>query len=578
MKCSVLLAALCCAAVSFTVLSTLAPSALASPRQAQANFSAAPPSSFPQTGVTLAPAEAANFHDAFAGVAKQAHVVFVAQGLPFVPTLPMDGKEFPVVKNLPAAQAIDVLARAYDLLPMYDKSGEVVVLRKRYSDREDLPNVTMEECSEAGQKIDRAFALFTPRVKPKPGYDADGGLVLDFFATLTPEQMQALQNKTLRAVSLSAKQQELVHRDIDHLTIDSSRVSVVGSLVAYRAMPQGYLTRSYLGAQKLMAITPLTLAPNKGTWEQTYYLNLNQFHSSTPASGYVSRAADRAKAVEPLADLPNCQTLEKAVARLPKTIGQAITVDAQYAHRTVFVIDDPATPRGVTPRQMASALAQASDLTLISPEEGVFRITQRHVKANTSAELGSEVYSLLPAVMLRAASGADSLSNDQMKGDTFAQGMQARKRRSEEDAAQLEKFLFHRAQSSRLESYCAEASAVLEAALDKAENALPPPADPKNTQPPRITLSQLSDTEKQALSVLLLARGTQSFWKSPISFETPPRCVRDYDQMFITGGPYRGKSGESFVALEFSFKQPDGTMHSETGFYEVPWNPSKEKP
>lgn len=147
-------------------------------------------------------------------LAQQTHTTLVVEDQPLkssldaakAPKVSVGGEAFSTL--LPKIAA----AYDYDVLPLENASvaGRVFLLKKRFTDPNDLPDVTLAECNEALKNIADLIAPFNPHF-------TQGGIektpaMRDFLLSLTPAQIQGLGDKEhgLPVASLDLPQQQVV--------------------------------------------------------------------------------------------------------------------------------------------------------------------------------------------------------------------------------------------------------------------------------------------------------------------------------------------------------------------------------
>lgn len=170
----------------------------------------------PDLVVHLTRAQATRFQDALDALAAQAHVAIVAEGAPLHPAL--TGKDVPdLPANTPLSTAVTKIAAAYDYSA--ERQGGVFVLKKRYTDPEDLPDVTLDECRQSLDDVLRVLDAFNPHLFISIREPLSDRLAMDFVKTLTPEQERAMQAKNLHYTDLTPGQQALIVRTILYETV-----------------------------------------------------------------------------------------------------------------------------------------------------------------------------------------------------------------------------------------------------------------------------------------------------------------------------------------------------------------------
>ena len=159
---------------------------------------------FPESAVRVDSASRGSFEAAFTAISQRAKVTIIAEGVPFHATLTDDqrsalGQSLPADAPAPLAETVAKIAAAFD----YDAeqiNAHTFLLRKRYSDENDLPCVTYEEVVHSLRSIlniTNKYAPFIPanKILPPERYyrslsDDQKKRAVDglMFADLTPEQ------------------------------------------------------------------------------------------------------------------------------------------------------------------------------------------------------------------------------------------------------------------------------------------------------------------------------------------------------------------------------------------------------
>ncbi|MEO7902124.1 MAG: hypothetical protein ABIZ35_18600 [Capsulimonas sp.] len=139
-------------------------------------------------------------------------MAFVAEGAPLAPKL--TGAAIPDLKTeAPLDEVVSKIAGAYDYNSQ--RRGDVFVLTKRYTKSQDLPCVTLKECRQAADTLSTILNTFSPKLATsvyasRPNGERD--VVYSFFQSLSPAQLEAVQNKKLSYGSLSPTQQALIQK------------------------------------------------------------------------------------------------------------------------------------------------------------------------------------------------------------------------------------------------------------------------------------------------------------------------------------------------------------------------------
>ena len=182
---------------------------------------------FPNPLVRLAPANAQTLADALRSMSAQAGVAFVAEGKPFrarnsaPPLLPVISK-WPE-SGLPLDDAVSQIAAAYD----YDveRNGKVFLLRKRYTNPADLPDVTADELRLMLRDVVRAASgLPAPVAEMPSSEERNAPFTAAFYKTLTPDQIKRLSGNAAGSQYASVSEFSPAQKQILHDLVVSRHI------------------------------------------------------------------------------------------------------------------------------------------------------------------------------------------------------------------------------------------------------------------------------------------------------------------------------------------------------------------
>lgn len=375
------------------------------PNTARAQTAAS--SEAPGPAVSLTRTQAANFQDALMALAEQGRMAIVAEGVPLHSTLPKD-KAPDIAGGVPLGQAISRVADAYDYA--VERQDHVLILKKRYTDPEDLPGVTLDECRQSLDAVVRVLDAFNPHLKlPGP---IDVVLVQDFTNTLTPEQEQAMQAKTLHYSDLAPGQQALIVRTILYENVQSPSQDVQNLQNVFAGMPgasvgpipydeHGVYGRNGL---RLDYLTPILFGPQIGQLQPTWY---DLTSADVPGNMDAPTLSPRTK-TGPAA--PQGTTVEAVVAGLnarpvPKPAGPLSEVEAPLKAKPVTV----AGLGHATPLEVLRALAAVYGLRIGATDKGGPLLERVSARAPTEVQgLPDALRRALPEPFLRAIHDAEA--------------------------------------------------------------------------------------------------------------------------------------------------------------------------
>lgn len=357
--------------------------------------------------VHLTKTQAANVQDALTALSEQGHFAIVAEGVPLHPTLPKD-KAPDIADGVPLERAIAKVADAYDY--NVERRDHVLMLKKRYTDHEDLPSVTLDECRQSLDNVLRVLDPFNPHLLLNGPIDV--GLVQDFTNTLTPQQEQAMQAKTLHYGDLSPDQQALIMRTVLYETVqfparDVRRVQDVfaklptGSVGPIPYQPNGVYGRNGL---QLNYLRPIEYGPQTGQLGPTWCALTG---ADVPGNRDAPTLSPRSKS-DPFAPLGT--TLEAVVAGLNARADRKPTeapCDVEAPLRA-----KPVTVAGLglaTPIEVLRALASVYGLRIGVADKGgpLLERASARVPAEV-AGLPEAIRRALPEPLLRALHDGDA--------------------------------------------------------------------------------------------------------------------------------------------------------------------------
>lgn len=524
--------------------------------------------------VTLAPTPSPRFSAILQSLAAQGHVTVIAEDAPLHQTL-ANASQLTLPPNTPISQAMSLVAAAFD----YDaqRNGSVFLLKKRFTDPSDLPNVTLEECAEALRDIGSDLDMFDPG----PRESMPGPYCLSLMRlepTLTLEQLSAMHETTpekgLAIASLNPDQQAIIRKFVLSDYIDTYNDTVKG--VVYK-----------------MAQTPtLTLRFDLDTAQQGQPSVPPQPGLKTASFGYVIRddydrpdffslirnrpldappvaapAPHRNAKVAPALQAPLAQagdqgymTLGTVVAGLNKR-GQLASVAAALSAKAVTIYGANA----VQPAEIMKALADVYGLHVETEHQAagiILRLKRRpYTWPSQLSGLPQAVRYAMPDPFLRAMheewmrkqvakyanrpapkSLAEALAREQENNKSMQIGM---------------RMLFL---ASTLKNNAAEAlRAEMEERLNKRGTSVRQElAKSPSTAP--VTLASLSPSARSAFALLLM---TDVLDKLEHSLgQKVPVWVADLDNCYLTGGlgPSGYTPGKQFFTMFISAVGPDGRL------------------
>ena len=589
-----------------TVLAALALSSVGAV-QAQEPLPA-PTSVKPDATVRLTPAQAGVFRDALAALAQQGHVTILAEGAPLHPKLvPKDAPALP--QNTPLEDAVQQVAAAYD----YDaernmeRKGKIFLLRKRYTDPNDLPCVTLEECARTMQDVVRVMSPFAPDTRFPPQGDVYHDSTRVLIQSLTPEQKLAVP-KGLPISSLTPEQQTKIWNFALYFPVTRPFQAAQNADFFLRQAPQAFVgldTMQWLdrggashpiaffgwGWAKPDASGHIPLLPF-GVAVATMLDGRADPRTSPPAPTPEQKAAFKAGVEEAKQD--GHATLKEEVAVLSERAAHdthvpRLKVDAMLAAKPVTV----AGGEGAAPKDVFYALAALYGLHVVTDDDGALLLTRRPVVTPFDfAALWPDVLGALPDPLLRAAHPdaalalrrqADDASRAVKEQDEALNALRAASdaqtgaerqktldliRQKEGEQQQALQRLIHipnqQAEDTTLPARLRQAALErLRAAVD----AFPAQGRVGGDVP----LAAMSETDRAALGVALMTDFMNA--SRGYSDRPPPEYVTRFNEYVLTGG-VSNRQGHPVFHLQMKRPKEDGSGYVEgPGFFDPNYVP-----
>lgn len=388
--------------------------AVSAPLRAQP--SSTPPLADPP--VTVAAKQTASFEAALQAVTSQAHMTILAEGTPLQRQQPAT-KLRSLPPHSPVSMALDALAEDYD----YDvqRQGNVFVLQKRYSDPNDLPDVTPEECALALDDMAQVMSALSPgpEIREAMGPHINSQLVR-IAATLTPAQCQAMEQQTtgqgLLIGSLGDESRSLIRRFVLTNYVYDSWSEVQGTLFQLRQATKATLsvkksrqvsTRTTRFGDEPPIVQPFVQDTLFGFDIRDFY-GRAAFIPLDEGAVYAAAISDQPPPPPP-AMLPTAQaepfssgdgyTTLGAVVKGLNARGARVATSAALQPKTLTVYGAGTA----APEQLLKAICATYGLRCVKDEDGRTRLTRPAISVPLTVDgLPSAVRRVLPAPLLRA--------------------------------------------------------------------------------------------------------------------------------------------------------------------------------
>lgn len=551
---------------------TLALVALAfSPRvQAQQSL---PPTPLRDPPVTITRQQTAVFQDALRALAAQAHIAIVAEGTPLRSKLPE--QDVPrLQEHWPLSAVVERVAASYDYETQ--RQGNLFILKKRFSDPNDLPDVTTGECLQA---LDDVVGVLSPfdYGPPQMGPGRKYPLLIGLASSLTSDQLQAMQTERgLPVVSLDERQVETVR----HFALTSYvtyPAEDVRNALAYLRQASTITLRV---KRERSTVTVTTTKNGRGTTQtylqtsafgyecrdslhRTVFVRLDQGMAEAVGSQPHGEAEPRPESQE---GLEGYTTLQAVVAAL-NAHGARADVDPVLRDKPVTLFGSDA----IAPEEVLKALASLYGLHIRQEKDGKKRLTRPlFARASDLIAVPSAVRQVLPEPLLRAMHDGEieelnrqsqqllqQYGNGPPSEAQRAAGMRQQQRLARRglDLRQLPGTL-RRTAARRLRAGM-EAQLVKRGTSVKAEM-----ANNASTEP--VLLASLPQADQSAFALLVLTDVLETVIHT--LGRQAPSWAAHLDQCCLIGGllPDPNRPGKQVFALTVASVDAEGALHPGT--------------
>lgn len=550
-----------------------------------------------------------DFQEALKAIAEQGHVTLVAEGVPNHPRLSQQE-----VAKLTIQTSLDdevkVVAAAYD----YDSQrlGNVFVLKKRYSNPDELPALTQSECASILTLLQKVSDPFNPHALPtsikllvppatqlrRDQFQVINPLLDRFAASLTPAQMEAMHMNNLSMSSLSQDQKALA-RQVQLLLYIQHPLESIAELSSELEAANRDAVFCWHDTDSSRHVFGYTLPKQPGDWIMNRFHPLSRFidtdkldltdTSPQPTSPDPTNPDPVPASVQ--SDVAPSQTLADVVAELNTQPGTPHTdVDASVATKPITLVGGDNTPV----LQVLQGLANVYSLRLLtSPAGNTTRlvITLPSVSPPSDiTDLPSSLRHTLPDPFARAIHLDRMVAEEQQFHDFWQVPVDSKrpakvsdKSNIEETRDELEQSMQERRRSlSGPNEFVAaterikQAEATLPALRIVAIRRLRTLIEPKlKLKPAGVALADLGEQEHEALTIIYLIDATQSLIK--LLTQPTPDSILNSDHTVLGGGLQKDSHPPMF-SVAFSTQTPDGRTESDGGAIAVEYIKDYGKP
>lgn len=471
-----------------------------------------------------------------------------------------EGKVFPVTQEKPKPtlneklspeEAVREVADYFDYSAV--RKGDVFLLRKRYTNPEDLPDVSAAECRSGMKAISKILAAFNPRVsKGEAGYEP----MADIAGMLSIEQLEQLSKNGLPVSELTAAQRNEVQRLAlkFYIQYDADAIEKALGFLDTRNPADpifhwqtvmdvyafGYDTRS-VNLNKMLFINvsdtdKIAVYPNGGTARRKSVHTRNGV--VVPSSDPTDPAGIPESTKFFLDDIhhsAHSASLSQSLSALNKRADNKVVykVDPACASKRVTLIGTDKLPA----EELVNSLAEVYGLRLAHNEDSSVVVKlPMIVEAKSLSDIGRSVRSAIPDPIYRAMRSRTSYSpTSRPLPEPFVSLTDYSLKESDMHHAALRMFL-----------YLAEPQV-------------------KSQKAEKLALSRMGTRARNLFEYTSTAvTFAKACW---IADRSDPPYITDFDHITLTGGLYRNDDGKKSFSLYFSYRDPKtGEQRQGDGF------------
>lgn len=484
-----------------------------------------------------------DFQEILEAFAKEHNIVIIAEGYPKpraeekVPNSIITSGTLTVAATAKDDRSVSLEAEIQQFANKYDyKSGllkssrNVYVLKKLYSYVDDLPGVTIEECSASAEDLVRVLSVCSPKIDP---VEAAIGrpFTLDLIKTLSAEQMNALQQGTLRVGSLSPEQRSVVSRTALYIYLDIPSTDAKSTALFFKsALSTGVISRN--NPSQVLGLEGV------GPASRPFFWPLPSFSSQS-----IGLPSDSAASSDSALKTPNKVNTLASVVKMFNNA--ALSVDPALAGKPVTV----AGLERATPAETMAALADVYGLRTFTTKEGQVRLTRPALRLPRSfSELPKAVHACIPRPLLAALHDLDA--------DVAPPPTAAPANTSATPPATFEEFVKQDQERQALSEKQRQRQPTAEAIVSEAAKQVRISVEPsikKMNIGERIAVANLDLQTRSALGIAMMSNVMRSL-KVPFKQQGPDYITR-FDDLYLKGGPYEEK-GQQMVSVYLEVRDP----------------------
>ena len=474
-----------------------------------------------------------------------------------VDTAPQAAEPAEPPKVLSMEERVAEAAAQYDY--RVEKRGTIFLLRKRYTNPHDLPDVSLGESAAALKDVTRLLSQWNPNVKTTAVGVRLGGMNVaetSFMASLTGEQEEQMRNGGLKVSAMSPTQQHDVRQIAMFYYIQMPFEDLYGTMAQFDRLlkKKTVLCQKKQDEQWLLGYEDPT-----GWFGGPWFMPLDQLPVFTPPFPKPTDEAVKAETVwAAQRRAAGATTLGQMVVQVNRRTPSApkVVVDAILADKTLTLVGE----QKLTPPALLKAAADVYGLRFKTDPDGTPHLTRRNVKPPKALEdLPASIASAFPDPFLRALHKEEINQNLDENAELNAQKKAGRMAPAE----------FERMQelSLRREIWRKHPEQLGMAAIRR----LSVRTRPLFQQNPnaRHPIADLDGDTKSAIASIVMTQTMSSL--QTVVDSTPPVYIEQWEQLGVMGGKFKNEKGQTFYRLYLAVPGTNGKLHTTVGGQTAPF-------
>lgn len=504
--------------------------------------------------ISFSTEDIASWEKSIESLHKKTGLIIVAEDAPLENKAEAGAEDRPI-QDVSVGEALRQVADKYDY--SVETSGNLVLLKKRFSNPADFPCVTPQECLNSLQNIRAILQPFDPKVPARRTLSENDPLIANFAASLSAEQARALEGDGLAMQALISSQRTQAERFSLYIYTQSNTGNLLG--VAEELKNADRLSLGYGDFDRENQF-------GYSVPRQTGKSIFQSFKRHSSMSGAAWLAPTLPDQLPRLGPLNKDSTLYFSL----KSVVEHLNSAAPQPSKRYAVAEELAPKRvtiaGITkasPDRLMSALARVYGLRVVEASEpgaGVAQLTfQRTRKAANVNEIGDALRHAIPEPLMRSLLAGSPPPEDELPPE---------KRNS------FEAYLRHKAQKDAAFQRQQRPTFLRQAAGKMLEQTfLARHSSSSNKRSEKLPVPALEEREKNVFAVALMVPALdtmQSTFLKPV-----PEYLTRFDDVVMKGGAYVGEDGKNRFRLHFYLPNREGKLSLRMGVNGMTYTPKQ---